>query len=961
MPERLHPGVYVEEVPSPVRAIESVSTSTAAFIGVAESGPTGKPVLVTSFKEYQDKFGNFRDDSFLSYSVLNFFENGGRKCYIIRVTGPNAMPASIQLQDSERVDIGTAVYDIYADVIAEPVLTISASSPGIWGNDIDILIKDGTNDPDNEFKIVVKMGEDTLEAWDNLSMVAGTDNYVENVIGGGQSAYITVKRIASAATAAPGVFISGILDLNAKSLKNPPVADPNLNIKLNNSSPVNIKLNNTKDSSIDIAADIQAKVRASVVAVAAFEKFECRVMTSGSDERYVFISGDGGSKSSVDVTDGTPIGVLDRLKLNLSAIARTSQAVAFPGRALQMGTSKSGNEPSTAIGSKRTLSFNLNGDGFQSIRIDPGFTDGDAIAANIQKKVVAMRTQRKNPVNEAAYQKFEAAYSSSYELVFGNVDANAGTFTFVAGSGTDLTGDTKLQLMKTASTPTGGETKYGGSIIGPLPVEAGMFERERTITSGSKENFRPVANIDATITNGTIGLQMKPSAALSEITIKISLPAGLSSGTKIADVIQKAVRDAEKDVSLIPYPSTRQALKGFVARYIAYYTLKSGDVRSTDKIGPLSSVEILASPIEGEDVDVAKELNLGIPNGGIEQNGAAMLRPVNGEYHLGDNTVGGAVYAVTAGSDGDEPKDDNFIGPGGLMLLDKVDDVNIIAIPGRGSKKVVSSGLSYSTNRKLQDCFFIADMGGAHKDDPNVDANNPFIYGRDDAKQFARTMPVKSDYGAIYFPWIKAPDPIGTGKNPTRYLPPSGYMAGIYARIDSKRGVFKAPAGTEANLIGTMLPALDLAVKIDDTDQDFLNPIGVNVIRSFPASGIVSWGTRTMGSDSAWRYIPVRRLAIFMRVSIYNGIQWAVFEPNDEPLWSSLRLNVGAFMFTQFKAGAFQGSAPAQAYFVRCDSSTTTQQDIDNGVVNVLVGFAPLKPAEFVVIKISQKAGQTPQ
>jgi uncharacterized protein len=163
--------------------------------------------------------------------------------------------------------------------------------------------------------------------------------------------------------------------------------------------------------------------------------------------------------------------------------------------------------------------------------------------------------------------------------------------------------------------------------------------------------------------------------------------------------------------------------------------------------------------------------------------------------------------------------------------------------------------------------------------------------------------------------------------------------------------VFKAPAGTEAGVSGALGPAVD----VSDTEQDQLNPISVNVIRVVPGSGLVVWGARTIGSDTSWRYISVRRMAIFLRVSIYYGIQWAVFEPNDEPLWASLRLNIRSFMLTQFRAGAFQGAKPDDAFFVKCDSSTTTQQDIDNGVVNILVGFAPLKPAEFVVLKLSQK------
>jgi phage tail sheath protein FI len=213
-------------------------------------------------------------------------------------------------------------------------------------------------------------------------------------------------------------------------------------------------------------------------------------------------------------------------------------------------------------------------------------------------------------------------------------------------------------------------------------------------------------------------------------------------------------------------------------------------------------------------------------------------------------------------------------------------------------------------------------------------------------------LTVKSSFGAVYFPWIKATDPTGQSATPI-LVPPSGYVAGIYARTDGRRGVWKAPAGTEANLSGT----LGLAAQINDAQQDVLNPIGANAIRFFPSSGVVIWGARTLStaSDPEYRYVPVRRLALFLERSIYNGIQWAVFEPNDEDLWASLRLNIGAFMMNLFRAGAFQGTTPSQGFFVKCDAETNPQSEIDAGVVNVLIGFAPVRPAEFVVIKISQK------
>jgi phage tail sheath protein FI len=179
----------------------------------------------------------------------------------------------------------------------------------------------------------------------------------------------------------------------------------------------------------------------------------------------------------------------------------------------------------------------------------------------------------------------------------------------------------------------------------------------------------------------------------------------------------------------------------------------------------------------------------------------------------------------------------------------------------------------------------------------------------------------------------------------------------VYARTDATRGVWKAPAGTDADLRGA-----SLAVKINDLENGALNPLGINALRTFPIFGNIAWGARTLdGSDQAaseYKYIPVRRTALFIEESLYRGLKWVVFEPNDEPLWSQIRLNVGAFMQTLFRQGAFQGKTPREAYFVKCDKETTTQNDINLGIVNVLVGFAPLKPAEFVVIKLQQMAGQ---
>lgn len=208
------------------------------------------------------------------------------------------------------------------------------------------------------------------------------------------------------------------------------------------------------------------------------------------------------------------------------------------------------------------------------------------------------------------------------------------------------------------------------------------------------------------------------------------------------------------------------------------------------------------------------------------------------------------------------------------------------------------------------------------------------------------------DHSAIFYPRITITEN-GLKKN----IGGSGALAGLMARIDGSRGVWKAPAGTEADLRGIV----GLEYRFSDDENGVLNPRSINTLRVFP-NGIVCWGARTMDGDddfaSEYKYIPVRRLALFMEESLYRGLKWVVFEPNDEPLWAQIRLNVGAFMHNLFRQGAFQGEKPKDAYFVKCDSETTTQNDINLGIVNIWIGFAPLKPAEFVILYLQQMAGQ---
>lgn len=291
----------------------------------------------------------------------------------------------------------------------------------------------------------------------------------------------------------------------------------------------------------------------------------------------------------------------------------------------------------------------------------------------------------------------------------------------------------------------------------------------------------------------------------------------------------------------------------------------------------------------------------------------------------------------------------------GLWALEKADLFNLLCIPpltrapeGNVSSQTRSAAAAYCKRRRA---LYIVDPLNAWDEVSDLTTGALSLDG-------ATWGLARSENAALYFPRLRLPDPLQEGR--LAEFAPCGALAGIMARTDSARGVWKAPAGLEATLNGVA----ELTVKLTDGENGQLNPLAVNCLRTFPVTGRVVWGARTLlGADilaSEWKYVPVRRLALFIEESLFRGTQWVVFEPNDEPLWAQIRLNLGAFMNGLFRQGAFQGRSPREAYFVKCDKETTTQTDINLGIVNIVVGFAPLKPAEFVVIKIQQMTGEIP-
>ncbi|CAG0986331.1 MAG: Phage tail sheath protein [Candidatus Methanoperedens nitroreducens] len=267
----------------------------------------------------------------------------------------------------------------------------------------------------------------------------------------------------------------------------------------------------------------------------------------------------------------------------------------------------------------------------------------------------------------------------------------------------------------------------------------------------------------------------------------------------------------------------------------------------------------------------------------------------------------------------------------GLTAFKEIDEISIVYSPDANSVTGLVPAL-ISHCEELKDRFAVIDADDGSSNVSNIKPRDNF-----DTK-----------YAAFYYPWIKVIDPL---TNKGKLIPPGGHMAGIYARSDVERGVHKAPANE------VVRGAMDLEFQITKGEQGILNPRGVNVIRAFPGRGIRIWGARTLSSDALWKYINVRRLFIFVEESIEEGTQWVVFEPNDEKLWARVRATITQFLTRVWRDGALMGTKPEEAFFVKCDRTTMTQDDIDNGRLICIIGIAPVKPAEFVIFRIAQWAG----
>lgn len=989
MPTYLHPGVYVEEVSGGARPIEAVGTSTAAFVGIAERGPIDKASFITNFTEFQQVYGGYVSDnyigkSYLAYSVYQFFQNGGSSCYVVRVED-GANNAEIDLYTSEGLK----------------TMTVEAVSPGSWGNDLRIAIGDPTTS-EKGFNMYVLLKDEIVETYEDLSMVDNNIFFADRMTK--RSLYIRTKStsLPDNPTLVGKKDISTGVDMT--SVKN-------IKLQIDGYGPYEIDCSEGVTPPDPVSA---TKIRDNINK--AFEN-DIKVPVAfvvGNELQIVSPTAETGSK--VEFTEPSEKdATYDIFGLQESSWVKTAekkklaqvlgQGLPVPGAGASIGIGLGSGSVSTVSVTAGAGPFDVVKEINDGLVTDIAYTDGTNLVLSADQDITVQ-----NNVHTAtllpgfySYVTYGAAdkpaeieggatvgavtgtlrltvdKTVTFEVVFDGI-TGASDAAAAINSAYQKVSKNKKKIAKPDSgkvTLTSINTGTNGRII----VSSHMGTDVATNVLGSayqnlNDHLVPAVNHQvarvegnqnfdgATIGSVLAGRDMRLSADSEPVQFQITAVAGDDLETLFDDFKAKTtlnhkllacVKTGSQTVhmiasSLTAKPEIRYSIplaSGPTSEHIsdpskethAAYVDLFGTVNPFDQpaIGTPDYIYTFGPPdnnpkptiiVSGEEYDFSESVSL---TGGDEDR--------SDENRLANLTVGG-VSGTTSG----------------IRLLDKLMDVNILAIPGWSrmgdstAKKFINDGTAYcdkvrpSQARPLRDLFYVT-------------ATPASVLGSTNARDFVRNQISTTSaggYTAIYYPWIEVTDPIGTA-SPTISIPPAGTIAGLYASIDNRRGVWKAPAGTEAGLAGV----ISLADQVSDIKQDLLNPHGVNVIRRIPGAGIVSWGARTLATNPEWKYIPVRRTAILIEVSIYEGIQWAVFEPNDEPLWSSLRLSINAFMMTLFRAGAFQGATPEAAFFVKCDSETTTQNDIDLGRVNIHIGFAPLKPAEFVIVKISQKAGQT--
>ena len=984
MAERLTPGVYIEEKSGGVRPIQGAVTSTAGFVGEAERGIPGRATFIGQPGDFGRTFGGHRRGAagHLAAAVQSFFQAGGRRAYVVRVLpGDATAGASEELLARGPDPWGTD----------RPVLRLRAKGNGGWADGLRVHVEPSTAFTDVAFRLRVEVAENgrtrTLETFDNVRMDPDHEDYVGVVLADSQ--FVTVD------------------DLYAQSLDVDPRTQP--------PTPEAVAALVSRDASADgqrfavpRAARLQlrwtdalsGRSSGDAATIVAFDEDDTPGTPDGDDllmttgELAAWLDAQLGDAFRVtgsglpaaltttggpwDTSTGDPaVFRVNGQATNLDLTALTPAEYTFAGAPFALN-------PGDVI----QLQVGTTAQNYPLVAADvtAGAATADQLAAVLNREFTGvqafvdggdlrLRTDVQGPPASMSLTGAAAA-------AFGNPGPARGD-----GNVADPAAVTPAELAAAINAlpdlPLRATVQGAAVRLAQTDLEQ-PFTLEWVSDPGPDEIVAAGARGPVQGPQGGGPVRIEPAIA-SPAYLVATLPGGTLnlSATNTVTVTARSgalTRDYPVDVTAMPNRATVSpaALADAINAAIA-----TGDAGAAQRLGVTADVVgrhlVLTAPARAEGVSLAiaaagttpwsAPVAIAGPGGSPVDDQRAVQLTVGEELQAGVARALPRLFGTVraTGRRQNDPADSALrpalTGDRPLRLLGGSDgtgvpglteytaalsafdtaDLGMLAAPGKTDGGYVSALSAYCDRR---DIFYVADgIGSVERD---------FVLTADDVRQYVEGLPARSRNAGMFYPWIQMPDPVGIGRDPRRYVPPSGHICGVFARTDATRGVWKAPAGIEAVVSG----AIGLQHELDDAAQDLLNPIGLNCIRQFPGAGIVAWGSRTLASESdpEWRYVPVRRTALFLKESLRRGLQWAVFEPNDDDLWAQIRLNVTAFMLGLFRQGAFQGATPDEAFLVQCDRDTNPQELVDQGIVTTRVAFAPLKPAEFVVVELSQKA-----
>jgi uncharacterized protein len=973
-----YPGVYIQELPSPVHPITGVATSVAAFVGYTATGIDNRAEMIFSFSDYQRLFGGLASNSELSYAVQQFFLNGGSQAWVVRTPGSYNSPSE----------------QVYADVVFG-AMTFSALSSGAWANgqlliDIDIqgLNLSSTTSPPGDplsFNLTVtNLATGTTEYFPLLSLNSNLQNFIANVLNDPDNGSQLVNVNVTALSATPvALEVTGVV---GTALASTPVTVGTVTTNYLESVNTILGGGNTATTAnadcslvLNLPPSFPPLPTIKVIGKGApipqsVQGLASQLQTAIGNAMVVQMPGASVSCTAAPlwsggVNAGTGIRVNVLLPNMPDAVVNfTSPPTATP--ALNDAASALGLLAGGTLGGTVTLANILTALG--------GSSTATTVTENCTLEVNLPTTMFPIPVPVVVYAKGAAIPSSATPGGLAGIAADLETAinntlpTQLVGTPIAILGATGV-YQALGGSPGPGATDANAdcdmtvnvlSGVTPTSVQATVIPNTNAIPNSLVAlGTQLTTQLNAALTGPgvTVACTGIPSAALptdgfivvSATVTTTGLPVALSFGPPTA----AGVNNAATALGLVGAEPPNIEVSCSVVSTATGQAIEVTAVASDQADAAVSFAVFDPAP----DIDAATPL--GLVGGGS----ATLAGPTSvnvAHYALGTDNASAAETSSTPAVPMDGlPGADQLIGDqlafSGIYALSKV-AFNLLCIPDAVRASAGNPSVLDTNNTALDPvAVYAAAIALCDQSRAMLLIDPPptitTVAAAVDWK--SSTIGVVNANGAAFWPRLRLADPLNNSQ--LRTFAPSGVVAGVYANTDTTRGVWKAPAGIGAVLNGVQ----NMTYQMSDAENGILNPLGLNCFRTFPVYGPVLWGARTLlGADaeaSQWKYVPIRRVALFIESSLYQGTQWVVFEPNDEPLWSAIRLNVGSFMQNLFIEGFFQGQTPTQAYFVKCDSETTTQTDIDNGVVNIVVGFAPLYPAEFVVIQIQQITGQT--